>query len=344
MLAWTRMILLVGLFTIGTAGCDSGLGLLLGLGGERGAVTDSGGLNDAIDGTQLRAFACYFDDGTLEEMEELACTDAGGQPHVVGAGCDPDGCVLDGTQPGVLGCSFDDGALEGMGEGACTGAGGQSHMMGMLCGSGGCAMGGMQQGVFACYFNDGSLEAMDEMGCTNAGGQPHMMGATCGPEGCELNGDEGCDGTEGCGSGLGLMTGNADGTLRQMAWPADGAMGGMHKGTTACCSDDAACEDMDPMDCMDAGGRPNGMGSSCESTDCDMSGDTTACCLGDDTCEDMDPMECMTAGGQPNGMGSTCASSDCADGGGHGGMGHGGDHGGGMGGGHGGMGHGGGMR
>jgi hypothetical protein len=91
----------------------------------------------------------------------------------------------------------------------------------------------------------------------------------------------------------------------------------------ACCFDDGSCQDLPAHDCMAEGGMPQGMDSTCETTECDMGGSMMmmACCFEDETCQDLPAHDCMTEGGTPQGMDTACETSDCSAGGGHGGHG-----------------------
>jgi hypothetical protein len=71
--------------------------------------------------------------------------------------------------------------------------------------------------------------------------------------------------------------------------------------TEACCFGTGACEDLDPLCCVQLGGVPQGPGTQC--------GALQACCLADDQCADMDPLCCVMLGGTPQGPGTQCVGA-----------------------------------
>jgi formylglycine-generating enzyme required for sulfatase activity len=73
----------------------------------------------------------------------------------------------------------------------------------------------------------------------------------------------------------------------------------------ACCMPDHACVMSDPVDCVDAGGEPQGDGTAC--------GDIEACCFSDGTCVDRDPLCCDEEGGEP-GVEGVCTGDGDGDG------------------------------
>ena len=129
--------------------------------------------------------------------------------------------------------------------------------------------------------------------------------------------------TTGCDSGAGLPSesgaeGDAVSSLRAKDLEGTTGVDGTGHGVAACCFPDGTCQDLEPMDCMNAGGHSQGMGTTCATTTCQMPGQTVACCFSDGTCQDLEPMDCMmNAGGNPQGMGTSCATADCTGGGGH---------------------------
>jgi len=58
------------------------------------------------------------------------------------------------------------------------------------------------------------------------------------------------------------------------------------------------CQALDPLCCMNLGGAPRGVGTTCAGLQ--------ACCFGNDTCQNLDPECCDEQGGTPLGIGSVC--------------------------------------
>ena len=85
---------------------------------------------------------------------------------------------------------------------------------------------------------------------------------------------------------------------------------GLGNGTTeACCFPNGSCQDLEPADCTNAGGTPEGPETECITTVCPQLEE--ACCFPDGTCDDLDPNVCTTQGGVPQGPGTTCAGVSC---------------------------------
>jgi hypothetical protein len=67
----------------------------------------------------------------------------------------------------------------------------------------------------------------------------------------------------------------------------------------ACCMQDNYCAELDPACCVDREGTPLGLGTTCS--------DIEACCLPDDTCETIDPGCCEELGGVALGPETACS-------------------------------------
>ncbi len=80
----------------------------------------------------------------------------------------------------------------------------------------------------------------------------------------------------------------------------------------ACCFESTGgCLNLDPTDCLNAGGVPGGVGTTCSTTVCFPEG---ACCLPDGSCADgLSPEECAALNGTFEGDGTTCASVVCPE-------------------------------
>jgi len=80
----------------------------------------------------------------------------------------------------------------------------------------------------------------------------------------------------------------------------------------ACCFESTGnCLQLDPGDCVNAGGVPQGVGSDCDTTVCFPEG---ACCLPDGSCEDgLSPDECAALNGTFQGDGTVCMDVDCPE-------------------------------
>lgn len=75
--------------------------------------------------------------------------------------------------------------------------------------------------------------------------------------------------------------------------------------TEACCFRDDSCLELSFEDCLNAGGLPMGVGTSCEAGsvgDCSAQ----ACCYPDDACLNQPPRSCIEYGGTPLGRGVRC--------------------------------------
>lgn len=70
----------------------------------------------------------------------------------------------------------------------------------------------------------------------------------------------------------------------------------------ACCLPDGSCTMADPICCDDMGGIPMGAGTSCTAME--------ACCLPDGSCIMADPLCCFDMGGSPQGQGTVCTQSE----------------------------------
>jgi hypothetical protein len=77
----------------------------------------------------------------------------------------------------------------------------------------------------------------------------------------------------------------------------------------ACCFEDGSCNDIEPEECLQQGGTPQGQGTNCGTVSCPQPPE--ACCFEDGTCDDIEPEECMQQGGMPQGPESTCATTYC---------------------------------
>ena len=78
----------------------------------------------------------------------------------------------------------------------------------------------------------------------------------------------------------------------------------------ACCFGNGSCMDTPPTSCTAFGGTPQGPGSTCAGTQCQV---TEACCLPGavGACADMTVANCQAAGGFPQGPGTSCATTQC---------------------------------
>jgi len=77
----------------------------------------------------------------------------------------------------------------------------------------------------------------------------------------------------------------------------------------ACCFIDGTCQQVESVDCTNAGGTPQGPGSECVTTICPQLAE--ACCFNDGLCQDLDPIVCAGQGGIAQGSSSTCGTTAC---------------------------------
>ena len=75
----------------------------------------------------------------------------------------------------------------------------------------------------------------------------------------------------------------------------------------ACCLAEGACEDLQPSECSERGGSPNGERTTCANNAC-----LEACCLESGVCVDIPFSSCGDIGGNPRGPGPDCANPSCA--------------------------------
>lgn len=198
--------------------------------------------------------------------------------------------------------------------------------------------------VGACCFRGGACQVLSEQECFAAGGSPLGSGTTClgdsdgngiddacqppPPYACCFENGECIDlpaGVSQCPSGGLLISGPCGNTL-------------------ACCMPDGTCLDTNEVCCREAGGTPQGPGSSCATFSCQLpqeyscclpdgncvdlapgwtqcqNGGTLmlgpcgfyqACCLLDGTCRDAAVACCHMLGGTPQGVGTICEGLLC---------------------------------
>lgn len=93
-----------------------------------------------------------------------------------------------------------------------------------------------------------------------------------------------------------LVTETRGGTTQQLA--------------PACCFPNNFCLDLLKHRCEQAGGEPQGAGSSCDAGDCEP----RRCEFPDGLCEDLTPFECRERGGTPQNPGTVCPHACCVPG------------------------------
>jgi hypothetical protein len=89
---------------------------------------------------------------------------------------------------------------------------------------------------------------------------------------------------------------------------ASGSCYGVPGELQACCFQNGSCVDMLNNECSDAGGIPQGSGTSCSTIACPQ---PQACCFQDGSCVDMLTGQCTYAGGIPQGSGTSCSAIAC---------------------------------
>lgn len=77
----------------------------------------------------------------------------------------------------------------------------------------------------------------------------------------------------------------------------------------ACCFENGSCDYLEPEECLQQGGTPQGPGTNCSTVTCPQPPE--ACCFEDGTCEELDPSICQAQEGMPQGPESTCAMTYC---------------------------------
>ncbi len=78
----------------------------------------------------------------------------------------------------------------------------------------------------------------------------------------------------------------------------------------ACCDDSDACLQLEPQDCFNVPGTPQGPGSNCQQAPCGGN-PLEACCHPDGTCSLEDPFVCQENDGIPQGSASDCQVVTC---------------------------------
>ena len=117
-----------------------------------------------------------------------------------------------------------------------------------------------------------------------------------------------------CGAGMALVTGDEGNGEVGVIGKTSGQLRSHNphlRLTVACCFDDGTCEDMYRCTCVALGGHPQGAGSSCVTTECDIPEQTIACCFDDDTCVDLPGWDCWAQGGHPQGPDTSCETTVC---------------------------------
>lgn len=89
---------------------------------------------------------------------------------------------------------------------------------------------------------------------------------------------------------------------------ADSSCYGVPGELQACCFQNGSCVDMLNNECSNAGGVPQGSGTSCSTNACPQ---PQACCFQDGLCVDMLASQCGYAGGIPQGSGTSCSAIAC---------------------------------
>lgn len=77
-------------------------------------------------------------------------------------------------------------------------------------------------------------------------------------------------------------------------------------GQQACCLTGGDCQDMEPENCTQSGGEPQGPGTTCATTQCGGPPQPGLCCLADGTCQMVLEADCLQLGGTWGGSGLTC--------------------------------------
>ncbi len=78
----------------------------------------------------------------------------------------------------------------------------------------------------------------------------------------------------------------------------------------ACCDDSDGCLQLEPPDCFNVPGSPQGPGSDCQQAPCGGN-PLEACCLPDGTCSLEDPLFCQDNDGVPQGTATDCLVVNC---------------------------------
>ncbi len=83
-------------------------------------------------------------------------------------------------------------------------------------------------------------------------------------------------------------------------------------GTGACCYDDGTCDDFNASECATSGGHFQGVGTTCDGTDCSHGGGGTsgACCV-ESSCEIRSPADCFADSGTYQGDNIDCYPNPC---------------------------------
>ena len=81
----------------------------------------------------------------------------------------------------------------------------------------------------------------------------------------------------------------------------------------ACCFKNGTCIDVTAQECTAAGGQQQGLGSTCDNTDCTPPPPTGACCFSDTSCNVLQQGQCEQFNGEYQGDGTVCHDKLCGD-------------------------------
>jgi len=231
--------------------------------------------------------------------DEAACTAAGGVFQGVGVPCGTG--IGNDPNPCAGACCLADGTCQdNQTQTSCDAIGGAYKGDGQTCLIAGCSG--------ACCFQAGACSDLDLTACQSAGGSWQGPATSCQTFTCPTTGA--C-----C---------FLDGTCQDVALrPACDALGGEYAGDGSLCSNQPCigaccvpapstfCISEDASNCIQLGGTPQGLGTTCVGAASDVC-PVGACCLPSGSCTDgLRIAECTTLGGAFQGDGTLCAQVSC---------------------------------
>lgn len=240
--------------------------------------------------------ACCHPDGTCSEIPAIECIGKfGGLPQGPGSDCagDLNANGIDDICEDIQACCLPNGTCVDLDVPACLAQGGDPGGEGYFC-----------TALEACCLGDGTCTNLDPACCAAQGGFPGGSGSMCSGNVqacCFLGGDcmnadtFCCDLFDGAPGGPGSACTFTDNDSSGIDDGCEGA-----NPTEACCLPNGTCVALTPVDCVTAGGTPQGPGSVCTTPQ--------GCCLPNGTCANLDPLCCIDDGGTPEGPGSVCTA------------------------------------
>ncbi|MBN1491785.1 MAG: right-handed parallel beta-helix repeat-containing protein [Phycisphaerae bacterium] len=141
------------------------------------------------------------------------------------------------------------------------------------------------------------------------------------PDGCDIcpagddaidsDGDGVPDACDICPGGDDLLDTDGDGIPNACDSPPPPPPPPPPPGNEACCFFDGSCSDMTAAACLADEGSPQGPGTTCATTSCELPPDTEACCFPDGSCSDLPPSDCEGGDGTPQGVETNCETTSC---------------------------------